>query len=344
MSVLTPIYKHLDDRNYHAGIYECGTLLEIELKKLYKKAKIEIESSEKLSWDDMIKRASKRLSKPFDENKLSLGSLIHFFGATSLWTPLKKVMNGNLHYINLINWKRVKYLRNKAAHPNGSNPVTREEAIEMLFYTKVFAIESNLIQGEFTLKKLNIVSESKCPECQHDISSGWNFCPECGLRTIVNCTHCEEPLDPKFNICPNCDTPRAKNRTGETADLNKLKYKAFCKAIWIDWEVTNLERDFLEEKRLEFGLNPQEADDIEQSVLPDGYQEYLNMTRMIMLDKKIDRYEQEFLYNEGKKLHIPKEVIDKFVHANKKKGSSFFKFISLNPNDIIPRIRTNDAN
>ncbi len=49
-----------------------------------------------------------------------------------------------------------------------------------------------------------------CPQCGHDISNTFSFCPNCGYKMYADkaeshkCPTCNHDISDTFNFCPNC--------------------------------------------------------------------------------------------------------------------------------------------
>lgn len=208
----------------------------------------------------------------------------------------------------MVNWEHVRILRNKVTHEGLQ--VTRTDALEMLFWSKVFLYESGLVQGR--KDPIPEVLDTECTKCHHTISLSWNFCPHCGDPTHNACPSCNRDVNHSQKVCPHCDYVIIKI---EKNDKSKKQYKAYAEAVWADWVVTPLEREWLKQKRLELGLTMDEAEFIEMKVTPKNYYLFSEIIDATKVDGKIDKYEKEFLQKKAIQLEVPLEVANNLINA-----------------------------
>ncbi|WP_336135711.1 double zinc ribbon domain-containing protein [Natronomonas amylolytica] len=51
-----------------------------------------------------------------------------------------------------------------------------------------------------------VAAEHVCPDCDHELSGGENYCPTCGLNLDSGCPDCGHELRGTENYCPECGT------------------------------------------------------------------------------------------------------------------------------------------
>lgn len=100
--------------------------------------------------------------------------------------------------------------------------------------------------------------------------------------------------------------------------------------------MTSLERQWLQQKRLELGITIEQAEIIELQVIPKNYFLFSEIIEATRVDGKIDKLEKEFLKEKARKLDIPIEVADNLIkeasnfRLPKSAMSRLLKIISLN--------------
>lgn len=88
-----------------------------------------------------------------------------------------------------------------------------------------------------------------------------------------------------------------------------------CRGAYIDHVVTYRERLALNQKRLELGLNVEEAELIEAECAPPGVMEYLHLAEFALADGTIDEKERSYLNRMREKLNIQDEVAREIEQA-----------------------------
>jgi len=51
-----------------------------------------------------------------------------------------------------------------------------------------------------------VEEKDRCIKCNHEISKGAKFCPECGEKQEVVCNNCGAKLSPGTKFCSECGT------------------------------------------------------------------------------------------------------------------------------------------
>ncbi|MCA1764396.1 MAG: zinc ribbon domain-containing protein [Flavobacteriales bacterium] len=312
---------HFRHKFYSTSIYECGRIIECGMKDLYVDLEAYLEK-EGLSQEFESMRqqfANRRRDKEeFNYEKATLGSMILFARYSGFWDKLKSMCESNLSFLKMVNWSRVRKLRNDSAH--NQDIFGRNEALEMLFYTKVFLYDCGLIEG--MNHAAPEILDAHCAKCDFKISHQWNFCPNCSAEISKQCHNCDRALMAGHRICPHCDAPQP----GTTNRDESVKtYKKYAEAVWADWEVTPLERSWLDNKRLELGINPEEAEKIETTVIPKNYHHFQNLIQAVNIDGVIDSDEEQFLMNKADHLEITQDIATKMISSSKKAGKKIRK-------------------
>jgi uncharacterized membrane protein YebE (DUF533 family) len=82
------------------------------------------------------------------------------------------------------------------------------------------------------------------------------------------------------------------------------EYKILCQGVYIDGVVNVRERGELERRRLELGLDADEAKRIEAEAAPSETWEYMHLVRGVLVDGVIDEQERAFLDEKARELAI----------------------------------------
>lgn len=304
--------KHVRQHHYASSAQNCGALVETGLRQLY----FDLESycdqrNLTKDFEELNTAFFKSRNRNFDVRNAGLGGMILFVQHTDFWTILKQMCESNLSYLSMVNWHRVRMLRNKAVH---GGRINRQEAREMIFYTKVFLYDTGLVEGRAEPE----VFDLHCPRCSHSVKDGFNFCPGCGSELIRICNTCMKDVRPQYKICPHCDTSLA-DRPGEES-ANKFTFRENVKGVWADWEVTPAERAWLEQRRLELGLTPREAEQIEASVIPESYRHFMNLIDAVNIDGVIDEDEYDFLMGKRMEFNIPEITAETLIENTRQRA------------------------
>jgi len=311
--------NHFHQRFYPTSIRECGRIIEIGLKELFRDLQSYCSTNGELQlFENMKNEFLEKQKTPFKFERATLGGLLLFTKHTSFWALLKKMCDSNLAYLKMVNWGRVRHLRNHSTH--GSEMLGRSESIEMLFYTKVFLFDSGLIEGLIDADPG--IRDAHCLNCDLKINQDWNFCPACGEAVERECRNCGKSLSPTFRICPHCDSTRF-NHSHKQEDHKT--YRQYAEAVWADWEVTPMEREWLKSKRLELGLTPEEAEKIEKEVIPQNYYHFLNLVDAVNIDGVIDQDEEIFLIDKAKNLDVSESIARRVIQNSRKQTKKIKK-------------------
>lgn len=310
---------HFHKRFYPTAIRECGSIIETGLKELYRNLEQFLEEHGRaLDLEDMHAEFENTKNEPFQFDRATLGSMLLFANKTRFWEHLKNMCESNLSFIPMINWYQVRHLRNESTH--GRKILGRSDALEMLFYTKVFLYDCGLIEGISQADPE--ILDAHCLNCDFKINQEWNYCPSCGHAVDHYCHNCGRKLSPAYRICPHCDSQRMCR-----ADVREAEsiYRRYAEAVWADWEVTPMERKWLQTKRLELGLSPKEAEKVENQVIPKNYNQFLNLVAATNLDGVIDDDEEYFLTEKAKELGIAIEAAQKIINSSRKESNKIRK-------------------
>lgn len=303
--------EQLRQRFYSAAIRECGVIIETGLKQLYHRLDEHCRTNGMADTFSALRLEFFRERKEdFQVHRAGLGGMLLFANRTRFWTVVKTICDSNLSFIRMIQWQRVRVLRNDHAH--GKAKPVRNDAVEMMFYTKVFLYDCGFIEGVERLEP--DVSNLNCPHCKFSIQSGYRYCPGCGEYLVRSCHECRKKLEPNHNICPHCDTmcPGAAE-DHEARDI----FRRYAEAVWADWEVTPAEKEWLGKKRLELGLSPEEAERIETSIIPKNYHQFMRLIEAVILDDKIDTDEHQFLLRNADELGLSRKTAEKLIQNAK---------------------------
>lgn len=310
---------HFHKRFYPTSIRECGRIVEIGLKELYENLEIHLEENDRSSdLQRMMSDFEMAKGEPFKFERATLGSMLLFARRTRFWEHLKNMCESNLSFIPMINWYQLRQLRNQSTHTGVV--LGRSQALEMLFYTKVFLYDCGLIEGMNHADPE--ILDAHCLSCDFKINQDWNYCPSCGIGVDHHCHNCSRKLSPAYRICPHCDTPRVCRSDGNESEGI---YKRYAEAVWADWEVTPLERKWLQAKRLQLGLSPAVAEKIEDKVIPKNYSQFLDLVAATNLDGIIDDDEESFLLEKAKKLGVNLEAAAKIIRSSRKETTKVRK-------------------
>lgn len=300
--------KHLKDHFYESAIMECGRIIETGLKQLYHDLeKYCVEQGLEKSFNDLLQDFFQKRKEDFDIRKAGLGGMILIANHRGFWIVVKRMCDSNLSFIPMINWHRVRELRNKSAHNIGLHD--RNESVEMLFYTKVFLYDTGLIDsGENPTPN---ILDLHCLHCHGAINRDFHYCPQCGNHLEYHCHGCGKNLLPQHRICPHCDTRRMEPGNGDEATDT---YRKYAEAVWADWEVTPGEKEWLAQKRLELGLNPEEAARIETSIIPKNYHDFMTLIEVVNLDGVIDDDERFFLLMKAEEMGLTERTAERLIN------------------------------
>jgi HEPN domain-containing protein len=304
---LARIESLIRQKYYPSAILNSFRIVESGLKDLYLQLNSYLVDKEKENlWEQLHVDFERIRNEPFDFRKASLGSMIMFAKHTAYWDHIREMCESNLRFVKMINWDQIRRLRNKVTHENVS--VSRDDALEVLFWTKVFLYESGLVPGK--KNPITEVLEAECEACNFTVSLSWNYCPSCGKATKEGCPVCGQKNHNSNKVCLHCDT---KLRDTENYKEEKKLYKSYVEAVWADWTVTPLERQWLQQKRLDLGITLDEAERIELQVIPKNYFIFSEIIEATRVDGKIDRFEREFLRKKAKSLSIPQEAAENLI-------------------------------
>jgi len=329
---LRKIENLVKQKFYPSAMMRSVKLVELGLKDLYKNLEVYLEQNGKSdSWEKMHVDFVKLKKEQFEFKNASLGSLVIFARYTSFWEHIKEMCDSNLRFVKMVNWEHIRKLRNIIVHDNIE--ASRFDALEMLFWTKVFLYESGLIAGK--KNPIPEILDTECAHCNTTMSLNWNFCPECGMSAKVVCPVCSQITHHNHKVCIHCDTIIIASDSKKWTAERKI-YKSYAEAVWADWVVTPIEREWLQQKRLELGLTLDLAQEIELEVIPKNYFMFMEIIDATKVDGRIDRYEKEFLAKKAEKYLIPNAVAQQLIKAastNTPKKTSMkrvMELISLN--------------
>jgi hypothetical protein len=316
--------NHFHNKFYPTSISECGRIIEVGLKQLYTDLESHLRQQEsELSFEKMKTEFEVAKGVSFEFDKATLGSMLLFTRHTDFWNQLKNMCESNLSFLRMVNWGRVRYLRNHSTH--SSEVMGKSDALEMLFYTKVFLYDCGLIQGmEHAAPE---ILDAHCMYCDFKINQDWRFCPSCGTNVQQNCENCGRNILSNHRICPHCDNVHlCKTDLKEAVQT----YKRYAEAVWADWEVTPMERKWLLSKRLELGISPEEAEMVETSVIPKHYYHFLNLVDATNIDGIIDDDEVLFLMDKAGNLGISEDAANKIIRSSRNESKKIQKkFLNL---------------
>lgn len=302
--------ESLVKQNYYpSAVLKSFQLVEFGLKDLYKKLELYFEGTDRNHlWKELHQDFFRARKEEFIFEKAGFGSMLLLAKSTKFWDYMREMCESNLRFVRMVNWEHVRVLRNKVTHEGFQ--VSRSDALEMLFWSKVFLFESGLVQGRKDL--ITEVLDTDCIKCDFTISLSWNFCPHCGDPTHNACPSCNRDVNHSQKVCPHCDYVIVRI---EKNSEEKKKYKAYAEAVWADWVVTPLEREWLKQKRLELGLTMDESETIEMQVIPKNYYLFSEIIEATKVDGKIDKFEKEFLQKKAVQLNVPMEVAYNLINA-----------------------------
>jgi len=294
---------------YTSAVLKSFQVLELGFKDLYKSLELFLESNGKnKDWEQLHIDFKKGRSESFNFPRAGFGSMLLFARHTKFWNHIREMCDSNLRFVRMVNWEHIRIIRNNVTHQGGD--ISRTDALEILFWSKIFLYESGLIKGK--KNPIPEVLDTDCSSCNHTISLGWNYCPHCGTNTKTKCPSCNRAVNNNNKVCPHCDYTIIKMI--EITEV-RLQYKSYAEAIWADWIVTPLEKEWLKQKRLQLGLNLDEAEEIEKSVIPSNYFVFSEIIEATQVDGKIDKYEREFLHKKAQQLNIPPEIATNLINA-----------------------------
>lgn len=306
---LKKVESLVKQKYYPSAMMRSSKLVELGLKDLYRNLEKYLELNDKLdSWERMHVEFVKLRKEQFEFKKASLGSLLIFARFTSFWDYVREMCDSNLRFVKMVDWEQIRKIRNSITHDH-SDP-TRYDALEMLFWTKVFLYETGLIEGK--KNPIPEILDTECSHCDTTMSLNWNFCPECGKSAKRNCPVCSQITHQNHKVCPHCDSEIILSGNKIKSSERNI-YKSYAEAVWADWVVTPLEREWLQQKRLELGLTLDIAQEIEMEVIPKNYFMFMEVIDATKVDGKIDRYEREFLLKKAEKYKIPLEVAESLI-------------------------------
>lgn len=287
-------------------IRECGALFEKALRKLLNDL---LDSSVDTDLYDRISSAQRRIGEgKTGFERFELGELISLYTETQVFNELRKHLTSNLQKIRGINWKQVVEWYNASRHRRNSTSLGEDDARQMFYWIKVFLYDCELAGKISTVAPVpgEAISLQECPCCGQPLETDWSFCPQCGVALKVTCEACHRTLAPDFRICPYCETPVRRRSTADIGGVQRAKeeYRIFCVGAYLD-EVMNVrERILLDKKRLELGLNTEEAESIERQCAPENIVEYTRLVEGALVDGIIDDAESVFLQKKAKKMNI----------------------------------------
>lgn len=327
---LSRIEALISQRFYPAATIKSFKAVESGLKDLYRKLDVHLKDKNRSDlWVKLHEDFEKAKGAKFDINRASLGSMISFARHTKYWILVREMCDSNLRFVRMINWEQIRRLRNRVTHEDVH--VSREDALEIRFWSKVFLYESGLAIGP--KDPIPEVLESDCSHCNYKISLSWNFCPSCGDNTKKGCPVCGKENHRTNKVCRHCDIILIEKESNQ--EEYKL-YKSYAEAVWADWVVTPLERKWLEEKRLSIGITLEKAEQIELEVIPKNYLLFSEIIEATRVDGKIDKYEKEYLRRKAKELSIPDQIAESLIKeaskfkVQKSAADKLLKILSLN--------------
>jgi hypothetical protein len=238
-----------------------------------------------------------------DIDRITLGGLIKLFHITRLFDLIENYLDTRLTFTKQIRWKYVNHIRNKVTH-NAYKP-TKAQALDFIQIAKVFLHESGLIDYDSAPK------ESICYSCKSVIDKSWNYCANCGTDLGNYCKKCYTPLKNTWTICPKCKTPRSGVRTKNP----EIMYAKYCEAVWADGVLTRDEKLFLDSKRVELGLEIDEADKIEELYAPRNAVRFRDMVEATLIDGIIDENEKIYLRGKAKQLKLSDDMANAIYNA-----------------------------
>jgi hypothetical protein len=84
-------------------------------------------------------------------------------------------------------------------------------------------------------------------------------------------------------------------RGNSGGDSARQMYRVLARVVWIDEELSAAEYQFLEEFRVELGLEPEQAEQIQREFAPGGAIDYLHSLEEVYQDGVLDDWEREHL-------------------------------------------------
>ncbi len=285
----------------------CGKTLEIAMKKLLKEA---------LSNEDNSRLLNKVLSVEQDigdeersVDQYSIKEIVYIYLQTDILGALRKRMASSLKNIECIDWEQLMSCCDKADSRSDSKCITREDAVKIASWTKLFLEDCELIGEKYDVPPVPEAARNPaaCPSCGNGVKSDWEYCPACGGKIRLVCHSCNRALAPAFRICPYCETKVRRNDEKDDEHQNAIEeYRAICEGAYIDGVVNMAEREVLNNKRLVLGLSVREAAEIERECAPANVVEYTRLVEGVLVNHVIDESERSFLDNKAKKLGISK--------------------------------------
>ncbi|WP_373492579.1 zinc ribbon domain-containing protein [Aquiflexum sp.] len=325
---LRKIENLVKQKYYPSSMMRSVKLIELGLKELYKNLEEYLEQNGKSDgWEKMHVDFFRLKKEQFEFQNASLGSLVIFARYTSFWDHVKEMCDSNLRFVKMVNWEHIRKLRNIIVHDDFE--ASRFDALEMLFWTKVFLYESGLISGK--KNPIPEILDTECAHCETTMSLSWNYCPECGKSARSVCPACSQITHHNHRVCFHCDSVIIPSDYKGGSAERKI-YKSYAEAVWADWVVTPIEREWLQQKRLELGLTLDQAQEIELEVIPKNYFMFMEIIDATKVDGSIDRYEREFLAKKAEKYSIPKEVAQQLIKAassNRSQKTSIKRIMEL---------------
>ena len=333
---LINIKKLISADSYSICIKESGSLFESSLKELKQQIHSKLANqTERIRIEQYIDI----YDKPY--SRFTLGDLTIMFTKCKLWDILAKSTKSNLIKTKSIDWKKICDWRNNEVHVNKHNVESEkdkyEKAILMITWLKYFLIDTELIHKNHESAFDFNESSTVCLPCNQKLKSNWLFCPKCGDLKNLNCHNCEKSIsNHSLKVCPFCDE---KIQTPRNSKVNislspKEEYENLCKGCWFDGVVNIRERQFLDFKRHELGLNFQEAMEIELKVAKKETLEYIIAVEEVSADGSITENDRAYLKIKAKELGIDR-WIQKEVENNLRDEFRSDSKSKYNPLDII---------
>ncbi|MDP8236415.1 MAG: TIR domain-containing protein [Candidatus Erginobacter occultus] len=303
---LAHIEESLRNQKWCRTVMTCGQLLEKAMKKLLDDARAE-DADNLLS--QRLRDAERHIGRGrrFSDN-FALDEMVHLYLETDLFSELRRRLSSSLQKVKQLDWDKLVSCFDDAKNPRHSQDVGREDANEMVYGTKLFLYDCELLGAK---QKVDPVPEDErqltaCPICGTAVTEGWSYCPACGAQLKLVCPVCHRALAAAFRICPYCETRISRHPVGETEEHRRAceEYRVFCAGAYLDGVVNVREREMLGKKRLALGLTQDEAYEIERQCAPHNVLEYTRLVEGVLVDGTIDENERVFLKTKAGELGI----------------------------------------
>ncbi len=333
---LIKIKKLISTDSYSICIKESASLFESSLKELKQLIHSKYSNqTERIRIEQYIDIHEKPYSR------FTLGDISIMFSKCKLWDILSRNTKSNLIKTRTLDWKKICDWRNNEVHVNKHKTESEkdkyEKAILMITWLKYFLIDTELILVNHETAFDFNEDSTECVPCNQKLKTNWLFCPKCGELKNLRCHNCEKCItNHSLKICPFCDE-KIKNPKHSRKDSTvsaEEEYENLCKGCWFDGVVNIRERQFLEFKRHELGLNYQEALEIELKVAKKETLEYISAVEEITSDGSITENDRAYLKIKAKELGIDKWIQNEVENNIRDEFHSDSKS-KYNPLDII---------